>query len=990
MKAPSLLAVAALGVGALTADAHAQEKQPSPEALKFFETRIRPLLAENCYQCHGEKKQRGSLRLDSLATILEGGDRGPALIPGQPEKSLILKAVSHADPDFKMPPTKKLAREQIADLTEWVKMGAPWPGGGKATAAAAPRKGEKVITDQDRAHWAFQPIKRSAIPTPKRLAGWGRNPIDAFILAGLEAKGLKPNPPAAPEELIRRVYYDLTGLPPTPAEVERFIAAWNAPSAKNQAIWEETIERLLNSPRYGEKWGRHWLDLVRYAETNSYERDNPKPHVWRYRDYVIRAFNSDKPFDRFIKEQLAGDEMREPGASATGGSADALIATGFYRLGIWDDEPSDPLQARYDGLDDIVATTGQVFLGLTFDCARCHDHKIDPILQKDYYRLLSFFHNINHYRNGGPTDEQPIGTPEQRAAFAKAAQAIQEQRAKLQAQIVAIENEYRELAKQQAGGGDLDDLHYRFYRNAWTRLPDFSQFKHEEEGKLPKNLFDLSPRTRNEAIGFVFEGNLIVPTDGLYTFYLDSDDGSRLILDGKTLLEYDGIHGMGKVQTKTVQLTQGRMPIKLEYFQNVFGYGLYVAWSGPGFAKRMLSAPVDQPAMTDIAKLIRRDGPTILGQKKYAAWESLNFELNESRRADKMPPIDMALCVTEQGPQAPQAPETFVLMRGNPHVKGDKVEPAFPAVFNLPQPKLPEPPAGAKSSGRRTVLAEWIASPDNPLTARVMVNRLWQHHFGRGIVRSPNDFGTQGIRPTHPELLDWLASEFIAQGWRMKPLHRLILTSNAYQMSSRGNPEGLKADPMNDLFWRFDMRRLTAEEIRDSILAVCGNLNLKMYGPGVYPEIPREVLEGQSVPGRGWGKSSPEEAARRSVYIHVKRSLLYPLLESFDLAEPDRTTPVRFSTTQPTQALGMLNGQFLNKQAAIFAQRLQKEAGDDVHQQVRLALSLATQRQPAREDIDRGVRLIESLKREESVTSEAALRAFCLVALNLNEFVYVD
>lgn len=986
MKHLLMLAVGALAAAAWVFQAAAQDAaKPSPAALKFFESKVRPVLAENCFQCHGEKKQRGSLRLDSFATILEGGDQGPAIVPGHPEKSLLVKAISHNDPDFKMPPTKKLAPEQIADLTNWIKMGAPWPGGGKAV-AASPRKGEKVITAEERAHWAFQPVKRPTSPVVQNPA-WAHNPIDAFILARLEAKGLKPNPPATPQELIRRVHYDLTGLPPTPKEVDEFVAAWDAPSAKRQAIWEKVVERLLDSPRYGEKWGRHWLDLVRYAETNSYERDNPKPHVWRYRDYVIRAFNSDKPFDLFIKEQLAGDELGEPGASATGASPDALIATGFYRLGIWDDEPSDPVQSRYDGLDDIVATTGQVFLGLTFDCARCHDHKIDPILQKDYYRLVSFFHNINHYRNGGPTDEQPIGTPEQRDAFTKRAKEIEEQRAKLQTQIAAIENEYRQLAKQQAGGGDLDDLRYRFYRNAWTKLPDFTQFKYEDEGKLPKNLFDLSPRTRNEAIGFVFDANLIVPQAGLYTFYLDSDDGSRLILDGKALITYDGIHGMGKVQKKTVKLPQGRLPIKLEYFQNVFGYGLYVAWSGPGFAKRMLSAPTDNPVAVDITKLMRRDGSTILGQKKYAEWEALLYALNESRQADKMPKIDMALCVTEPGPRAP---ETFVLLRGNPHVRGDKVEPAFPTIFNLPAPKLPDLPPGAKTSGRRTVLANWIASQENALTARVIVNRLWQHHFGRGIVRSPNDFGTQGTRPTHPELLDWLASEFVAKGWQMKTLHRLILTSNTYQMSSRGNAEALKLDPTNDLFWRFDMRRLTGEEIRDSILAISGNLNLKMYGPGIYPEIPKEVLEGQSVPGRGWGKSSPEEAARRSVYIHVKRSLLYPILDSFDLAEADRSTPVRFSTTQPTQALGMLNGQFLNKQAAIFAQRLQKEAGNEVADQVRLALSLATQRTPGADEVQRGMRLIESLQREESVTSEAALRTFCLVVLNLNEFVYLD
>ncbi len=315
----------------------------------------------------------------------------------------------------------------------------------------------------------------------------------------------------------------------------------------------------------------------------------------------------------------------------------------------------------------------------------------------------------------------------------------------------------------------------------------------------------------------------------------------------------------------------------------------------------------------------------------------------------------MALCVTENGPTSP---ETHILIRGNPHVPGDKVEPGFPQVLTSAEPTLPVASAASKSSGRRTALANWLASKDNPLTARVIVNRVWQHHFGRGIVRSANDFGFQGSRPTHPELLDWLASEFVNQGWHFKPLHRLILTSNAYRMSSKAQPDGLAKDAGNDLFWRFDMRRLSAEEVRDSILALSGNLNLKMFGPGVYPEIPAEVLAGQSVPGRGWPTSSPAEQARRSIYVHVKRSLIYPILESYDFPETDRSTPVRFATTQPTQALGMINGEFINKQAKLLAERLRREAGNDATAQVRLALRLATARPPSDADIQRGVELI--------------------------------
>jgi hypothetical protein len=957
----------ALGLGSVAAE------EPAPAALQFFESKVRPLLVENCFKCHADKKQRGGLRVDSLAALLEGGDQGPAVVPGVPEKSLLIKAIQHTDKELKMPPTKKLGKEQIAELTQWVKLGAPWPSGDKTTAT---RKGEFQISAQDRAHWSFQPVRRPSLPALKDRA-WGATPIDAFILAGLEAKGLRPNPPAAPQELVRRLYYDLTGLPPTPEDVEAFV------KDPSNSAYEKLVDRLLDSPRYGEKWGRFWLDLVHYAETNSYERDNPKPHVWRYRDYVIRSFNQNKPYDQFLKEQLAGDEMANP-------SPDAMIATGYYRLGIWDDEPSDPLQARYDMLDDIVATTGQVFLGLTLDCARCHNHKIDPIAHKDYYRFLAFFHNINHYRNGGPSDEAVIyDGPEAKARTDAALRELAARRAKVQAEIAVFEKEFRAAAERHGTGQgkDLAELRYRYYRGAWQKLPDFAALTPESEAPLPRNFFSLTPRTANETFGFVFQGRLLVPTAGKYTFYLDSDDGSRLTVAGREVLLHDGIHGTGKEKVATLELPAGALPIQLEYFQNIFGLGLRVAWSGPGFKRRLLSSTDSEAfAPVDFTQFIKSRGAEVLGKEHYAAYQRLKKHF-EALKKEQPAGVEKCLCVTEAGRSAPT---THVLVRGNPHVKGDQVEPAFPSVFNLPEPALPKLDSAARTSGRRSILANWLASADNPLTARVMVNRIWQGHFGRGLVRTPNDYGMHGARPTHPELLDWLAAEFVRGGWRLKPLHREILMSKTYRMSARANPQAAAVDSANDLFARFDMRRLTAEEIRDSLLAVSGNLNLKMFGPGVLPEIPREVLEGQSVPGRGWKKSPTDEANRRSIYVHVKRSLLLPILESFDVAETDRTTPVRFATTQPTQALGMINGDFLHQQAALFAERLRREAGGEVSAQVRLGLSLATQRQPNEADVDRGVGLIRALQTRDGTTAEGALNSFCLLALNLNEFLYLD
>ncbi len=946
---------------------------------RFFEARVRPVLVEHCSRCHGAEKPKAGLRVDSREALLEGGESGPAIVPGKPEDSALIAAVRHEGP--KMPPKTKLDAPQVEALTRWVRMGAPWPGAGAARAPGSStiRKGPFRIHDEDRDHWAFRPLRRPETPAAGDRAT--ANPIDAFLLAGRVAKGLQPNPPAGKVALIRRASYDLTGLPPTLEEVAAFLAD-ESPQA-----YEALVDRLLASPRYGEKWARHWLDLVRFAETNSYERDGVKPNAWRYRDYVIRAFNDDKPYSRFVREQLAGDELPDR-------DFDSLIATGYYRLGIWDDEPSDREQARYDGFDDVIATTGQVFLGLTVDCARCHDHKLDPIPQKDYYRLLSFFRNVNHYRNGAPnaegvsTDLVPILDDAGRLEFERQARARERERRVTQAAVDAIEANFRARSEQAraAEKPDLDGLTYRFYRDTWERLPDFSAIKPESTGDLPSNHFDLGPRTRDDAFGFVFEGTLVVPSTGRYTFHLDSDDGSRLTLDGRKVVEYDGVHDLGHEHSDSLDLVEGRLPIRLEYFQQSSALGLSVAWSGPGFVRRPLSArtPVGT-AKPDFASRIRERGAEVLGAETFRHYNELRRLLKEA--ASRKVPTEMALCVTEAGPTAP---ETTVLLRGNPASKGDVVEPAFLEVLGGQVAAIPTPLPGATTTGRRSVLADWIASGDNPLTARVMANRIWQYHFGRGIVRSPNNFGRMGDKPTHPELLNWLASELVANGWRLKPLHRLIMTSDAYKMSSTGEPGALAKDPTNDLFWRFDMRRLDAEEVRDSILAVSGSLRLKMYGSGIYPEIPAEVLAGQSVPGSGWGQSPPEEEFRRSIYIHAKRSLMTPILESFDAAETDRSTPSRFSTTQPTQALAMLNGRFLARQADALAARLRRETGDDVSRQVGHALQLVTSRQPDPAEVRRGIDLIEALKARDGLSSDEALRAFCLVALNLNEFLYLD
>lgn len=757
-------------------------------------------------------------------SLLRGAERGQIVSLSKPQESLLLEAINYHD--FKMPPAKKLPQAQIDVLTRWVNMGVPWSN----RKLVSIHVGSPPVDEQARNFWSFRPIVRPKLPTVKQQA-WIETPPDAFILERLEAAGLQPGETATRTTLLRRLYYDLIGLPPRPQDIAAFVGD-AAPNA-----YERVVDCLLADPRYGEKWGRHWLDLVRYAETNGYEFDAVKPNAWRYRDYVIASLNDDKPYDRFVTEQLAGDELHPA-------TPERVIATGYYRLGPWDGGAPDRLQATYDELDDIVATTGQVFLGLTVNCARCHDHKSDPFPQKDYYRLLAFFHNIQRY--SGRNSVRPIASEVDRELQREEIAANRRRQQVIDEEVAAIEAAL--LPHLQAGERD-----------------DF---------KEPENRADILRKH--------------VPA----------------------------------------QLTD-------ETFER------YV----------------------------------------YLKQESVALE---RRRPSG---LAQALCVSENGAR-PR--ETFVFVRGDPHSASDKVEPGFPSVITTAPPTLAPLAAGTASSGRRRVLADWIVSRENPLAARVMVNRVWQFHFGRGLVRTPSDFGFHGAPPTHPELLDWLADEFMRSGWSLKSLHRNIVLSSAYRMSSKPNALAQSRDPENDLFWRFDLRRLTAEELRDSILAVSGNLNQRMGGPSVYPRISAEVLAGQSRPGQGWGSSSPAEQARRSVYAHVKRSLSVPILASFDGADPDSSCAVRFATTQPTQALTLLNGEFCNEQARLFAALLSGQARSDGVAQVREGLRRVLQREPTPTEIERGVAFLARLRSRDGIEPAEALRIFCLLALNLNEFIYLE
>ncbi|MFM7038728.1 MAG: DUF1553 domain-containing protein [Planctomycetaceae bacterium] len=941
-----LLCVSAVWLSAASA---ATAQQPEVN----FSRQIKPLLARRCFACHGPDKAEAGLRLNSLEAATKALESGhSAVVPGNADTSELLRRIALTEEGERMPPEgTALTEAEQALLRTWIAQGAAW-----------------------NEHWAFEPIRRAEVPP---ASSDSTNPIDAFIDSSLTAKGLSRSPRAEPLVLQRRLYFDLIGLPPTPQQSTDFLAR---AASDFDSAWRQEIDSLLASPHYGERWARHWLDVVRYAETNSFERDGAKPNAWRYRDYVIRAFNDDKPYNQFLLEQLAGDELPEV-------TRDSLVATGFYRLGIWDDEPADRKLAVYEGFDDILTTVGQGVLGLTLNCARCHDHKIDPIPASDYYGTLAFFRNLTP--NGyGPQVERPlIASEADRAALATAEKEIRERSDALQMRLTGIENDlkrqFAEAAFAQASSRDLDDLEYRFYRDTFRSLPDFDSLKAETVAKLDPPVISIAPATRPDDFGFVFIGTLIVPADGEYEFTLDSDDGSRLILDGNKLLEYDGIHGLGDARKAKVSLKQGRVPLRLEYFQGQFGKGLQLFWSGPGFKRRSLTAE-GASSGADLNELLRSPAAASVSQETIKKYRDIRRELEDVKR--RKPWEDYGLCVSEHGTQAP---ETFVLLRGSPEAEGDKVEPQFLSVLGGGRAEVNPNPA-ANTTGRRLAFARWVTDEQNRLTSRVFVNRLWQHHFGRGIVRSPNNFGQLGEAPTHPELLDWLASEFMARGWSMKAIHRLILTSAAWQQSSLASAAALQKDPVNDLFSRFDLRRLSAEEVRDSVLAVNGRLNRELFGPSIYTKISQEVLAGQSVPGKGWGNSSPEEQARRSIYIHVKRSLLVPMLSSFDFPEPDISCEARFVTTQPGQALAMLNGDFLNEQATLFADRLRKEAPESIEAQLRLGLQLAFSREAGDDEIRRGLALYKRLQQKHGLTPEQALNNWCLFVFNLNEFIYVD
>ncbi|MEP7271406.1 MAG: DUF1553 domain-containing protein [Acidobacteriota bacterium] len=808
--------------------------QAPQNAADIYSQQVAPIFAEHCAGCHGASVQRSGLDLRSEQSILRGGVRGPAVLPGNPEKSLLLRMIKHIEEPAMPLGGEKIPDAQIEIISRWIEGLKHDTPASAADAGAAVRAQGEPITDKDRKFWSFQKPERPALPAV-RDRKWARNEIDRFVLSRLEQNQLTPSPAAEPRVLIRRLYIDLTGLPPTPEDVAAFVRNPSEPA------YRRVVERLLASQHYGERWGRHWLDLARYADSGGYEFDYDRPNAWRYRDYVIKAFNDDRPYTQFIREQLAADEISP-------NDPHALVATGFCRNGPTVDNAVNE-ETRTDELDDMVTTTSSVFLGLTVGCARCHDHKYDPIPQQDYYRMQAIFFPFEK-------KEQVLVSKPEEESFKARNKEIDLLVRPLRAKIITIEKPVR------------DKL-----------LAD-------------KVAFHLHLAESSNALG-------------------------------------------GRTREQFREDTAAR------------------------FAKDVNLQPEEiDPLLTAEQLTLRKDV-----QKEI---DKIN-----SMRPKPLPAVMGIIDKSTPG-------KAYLLKRGDWRNKGEEVFPGFPSIFS----NLSGEGQNIGSTDRRRQLADWIARADNPLTARVAVNRIWQYHFGKGLVRTPSDFGATGDRPSHPELLDWLATEFVARGWSWKAMHRLIVTSSTYRQSSRFATLAAAKDPENRLLWRANPQRLEAEAIRDTILAVSGKLNPTMGGPGIYPRIDPSVIASGSRPR--WPLEAREETAvwRRSVYIFVKRSVLVPLIEVFDCPVTTVSAPLRSASTVSPQALALLNNEFVLQQAGYLAERVAREAGQDRKAQAARAFQIALNREPTAKELEWS---LEFLNKQQT-----PLRDLCHALMNLNEFLYLD
>ena len=814
-----------------------------------FEKDLEPLLRTRCWKCHGDKVHLAQLNLQTREGMLS------VVVPGKPEQSRLFKMVSGAQKPA-MPMDGTLSKVEIETVGKWILEGAVW-GDVKPGPVETSHHEDMVLTEEARRWWAFRKPVRTVIPE-------GVHPVD--YLVGLKRGELRVAPQASRVKLVRRAYLDVTGLPPSLAEVAEFEAD-TKPGA-----WERLVDRLLASPHYGERWGRHWLDLARYADSNGYEHDFDRPNAWRYRDYVIGAFNSDKPFDQFLVEQLAGDEVEKP-------TPETLTATGFLRnhAKVGYREKDNP-EFRYEYLDDMIATIGRGVMGLTVQCARCHNHKFDPVSQKDYYKLqASLF--------GYVEVDHPLVPA---AAYKLAQTRIDALIEPLRRQVRRIEQPYRERL--------LPEKYKKFPENVQAAI------------RMPEG---------QRSAGQVLLANQVIRTTSVSGAEIDRIASEADLVSKRSMLA-------------EIAKLEAQRPVAIPVAMGITDGDYRSAPDGAG----------DEPAPGKGIEKDRDAGPFL-----------------------------------HEGPGAYVAPPSYFLIRGDAGSRGSRMEPGFPAVLLDGPVAGALPPLSGKTSGRRLALAKWLGAAENPLTARVMVNRIWHHHFGTGIVKSIDNFGKMGDLPTHPELLDYLATEFVGQGWSIKQIHRLILSSKTYQMeSSFDDVSSLAKDPRNELLWRYPVHRLEAESVRDSILAAAGTLNRAVGGPAVFPVLEPDALRAMTHGIWKQDKDGPE-VWRRSVYVYRKRGLPFPLFEVFDLPDQNVSCGARNTSTVPTQALTLLNSSFVLQHAKLLA-------ADLISRQDRI--EVAYQRTLGRLPSSHEKELAqEFLKRQP-------FEALTHVLMNLNEFLYIQ
>jgi hypothetical protein len=878
-----------------------------------------------------------NLDLRTRESMLKGGDKGPAVVPGHADQSLLIHRVTgKVGPKMPMPPVPALSERELSVLRKWINEGATVGNGTTADPKQTSGYGgdkEKPITVQDRKWWAFQKPVRHSRPAVQD-SRWAKNPIDTFIKASLDAKGLVPAPPADRATLIRRAYLDLIGLLPTPAELDAFV---NDQSPK---AYENLIEKLLASPHYGERWGRHWLDVVRYADSSGFEHDRDLATAWRYRDYVIKSFNQDKPYTQFLIEQLAGDELDEP-------TYDSVTATAFYRIGprVRFREKDNPFY-RYDYLEDMVRTTFQGFMGLSVHCARCHDHKFDPISRKDYYRSLAIFFGYVNY-------DHPLMPKDQIREWERKTRGVVAALEPLKKEVTRIEAPYRK-AQFEANLKKLpEEVQIAIKTPVDQRTPGqkllAAQFERGSSGDGDPNFMGEDPALSLITTAGTRPPNLIeAPRHG--------GNGRRPPATGNLIKvsEADDVRRTELLQ-KIAELEK-QMPPTPPAVEGIRDGDYRLTPDGPG----------DEPSP---GKTYRPDYPDL--GKSFLPQPGEKYEVPWVRFAANG-------LVVEEDNKAPVVQPGYltVLVNGTP-------------------PPVAKPPKRDDyvSSGRRRALAEWIGSPDNPLTARVIVNRIWHWHFGRGIVSTPGNFGKMGAAPSHPELLDWLATEFVRQGWSIKQLHRLIMNSETYKEGSTFyNAANAAKDPDNIFLWRYPLRRLDGEIIRDVILSASGQINLEAGGPPFFPSIPKSVRDGYRQ-GKWFLTKEEPETWRRSVYSYWKRGMKYPMFDVHDQPDQNVTVEKRNITTVPTQALTLLNNEFVLLQAQHLADRVVREAGsNDPATQIKTLYRIALSREPSPRELAGHLEFIRKQRefRKDGASEMDPLVDLTHVMLNANEFVYIN